>query len=71
MDSIQLHYLKSLPFLQNNGLSQLLATDTAGKSHLLEYDPKNKGWLEDYIAPTGRIAQIINADLGKYFTLGI
>jgi hypothetical protein len=59
----QLNYtIEKLVFFTNNGLSQLLATDTAGKSHLLEYDTKSKVWIEDYIAPTGRIAQIISAD---------
>jgi hypothetical protein len=46
----------------SNGITQLLATDTAGKSHLLDYDTKNQKWLENFIVPTGRIAQIINAD---------
>jgi hypothetical protein len=67
----QLNYTtERLLFIQNNGLSQLIATDTAGKSHLLEYDFKSGTWLEDYVVSTGRIAQIINTDLENTFLWG-
>ncbi|HBE79542.1 MAG TPA: hypothetical protein DDW65_17460 [Firmicutes bacterium] len=59
----ELNYvIENFVFFQNNGNSQLLATDTAGKLHLLEYEATKKIWQEGYIVPTGRIAQIITAD---------
>ncbi len=52
--------LEEMAFLNNNDISQLLATDTAGKLHLYQYDPKNTVWNEYYVCQTGRIAQIID-----------
>jgi hypothetical protein len=58
------YIIENLSFFTNNGMSQILATDTAGKSHLLEFDIKNQEWLENYMVSTGRIAKIIDAEPG-------
>lgn len=53
---------EKLSFFVSRGESRLLASDTAGKTHLLQYAPKNQAWSEDYTALTGRISQIIGFD---------
>jgi hypothetical protein len=53
---------EKLAFFMSRGQSRILASDTAGRTHVLEYDVKNQTWLEDYTALTGRISQIISAD---------
>ncbi len=53
---------EKLSFFVSRGESRLLASDTAGKTHLLRYAPKNQAWSEDYTALTGRISQIIGFD---------
>jgi hypothetical protein len=64
------YIVEKLIFFINNGASQILATDTAGKSHLLEYNAKNQEWVENYTVLTGRIAQIIDIEPGKALLWG-
>jgi hypothetical protein len=67
----ELNYIvEKLAFFTQQGQTEILATDTAGRSHLLQYDAKNQVWLEDYTAVTGRIAQIINNDADKFLLWG-
>lgn len=56
----QLNYIAETLFLDGGGDNhQLFTTDTAGKLHCYEYDPKAKQWREQFTCQTGRIAQII------------
>ena len=47
-----------IPKENKPNLSQLIATDTAGKTHLFEYDLILKEWQEQFAAHTGRITKI-------------
>ncbi len=60
---------EKLAFFISRGQSRILASDTAGRTHLLEYDSKNQAWLEDYAALTGRMSQIISFDDSGNFLL--
>lgn len=57
-------------FQINHGKNQLLMTDTAGKTHLLEYVAQNKQWQEKFTGQTGRIAQIITKSDGSILMWG-
>jgi hypothetical protein len=53
---------EKMAFFDSRGQSRILASDTAGRTHLLQYDAKNQALLEDYAVLTGRISQIISFD---------
>ncbi len=56
----QLNYIaETLAFTSNNERNQLYSTDTSGKFHYAEYNPKTKQWQEQFFCQTGRISQII------------
>jgi hypothetical protein len=52
--------IENLYFPPISGKKIFVATDTAGKTHLAEYNAKTKMWVETQIFPTGRIIQIID-----------
>lgn len=51
--------IEKLVIMNIQGKNQLLATDTAGKTHLMEYVLKTKEWQEKFLCQTGRIAMIL------------
>jgi hypothetical protein len=54
------YLIEKLYFPQIPGKRVFVATDTAGKTHLAEYNLKTKRWVETQTFPTGRILQIID-----------
>jgi hypothetical protein len=60
---------EKLFFAANGAKKQLLLTDTAGKLHFLEYYSKGQNWVEQFMYPTGRVAQIITPDLKEQVTV--
>jgi hypothetical protein len=66
----QLNYITETMSLTNyKNHNQLVTTDTAGKFHYSEYDPKLKQWQEQFFCQTGRIAQIIQTSNNDTFLL--
>ncbi len=66
----QLNYITETMYLANNEKQkQLITTDTAGKFHYSEYDPKLKQWREQFFCQTGRISQIIDSSNEDIFLL--
>lgn len=51
--------VERLEFRTADANSQILAADTAGKLHLLEYYPQTRKWLELMFCQVGRVAQLI------------
>ncbi|MCL6588585.1 MAG: VCBS repeat-containing protein [Firmicutes bacterium] len=68
----QLKYTtEKLYFANVNSEKQLFTMDTGGKTHLLEYYSKSQEWVEQFVCPTGRVAQILGLVPDKNISISL